>query len=149
MLSNKKRKGRQMQAANITTLIAADTVIDGHLHFSGGLHLDGRVSGSVIGQGEHAVFTLSESGSVDGEINSANAIINGRVNGDISVSERLELAGDARVHGNVYYKVLEMAAGAQVNGKMVYQSDVPRQLSGPVAVADAEPEEQPAKAAKA
>lgn len=137
MLSKKKRNGRQMQSSNVTTLIAADTVIDGHLQFSGGLHLDGKVSGSVTGEGEHAVFTLSETGTVKGEINSANAIINGRVEGDISVADRLELAGEARIDGNVYYKVLEMAAGAQVNGKMVYQADEVRQLSGPVAVADA------------
>lgn len=143
MLTKKKRRGRQVQTASITTLIAAGTVIEGHLHFSDGLHLDGKVNGSVVGEGEHAVFTLSESGTVKGQISSANAIINGRVEGDISVADRLELAGEARVDGNVYYKVLEMAAGAQVNGKMVYQSDEPRQLSGPVAVADA------AKVAKA
>ena len=68
---------------------------------------------------------------MSGEIRTPNAVINGQVKGDIIVSERLELAAQARIDGNVYYKVLEMAAGAQLSGKMIYQPEPPRQLSGP------------------
>ena len=53
----------------------------------------------------------------------------------MTAGERLELAGKARVEGNIYYKVLEMSAGAQINGKMMHRAEPPRQLSGP----DAEP----------
>ncbi|HSE13629.1 MAG TPA: polymer-forming cytoskeletal protein, partial [Rudaea sp.] len=58
-------------------------------------------------------------------------VINGAVTGDVTADERLELASNARVEGNVYYKVLEMSAGAQINGKMVHRAEPPRQLSGP------------------
>lgn len=74
---------------------------------------------------------MSDKGRVSGEIRAPNAVINGVVKGDIVVSERLELAPQARIDGNVYYKVLEMAAGAKLSGKMVYQAEPPRQLSGP------------------
>ena len=101
------------------------------VEFTGGLHLDGRIEGAISADGMDAVLTLSDKGRVVGEIRASNAVINGMVQGDIVVAERLELAAGARIEGNVYYKVLEMAAGAQINGKMVYQPDVPRQLPRP------------------
>ena len=129
MFGNDKRNGRVIAA--ITTLIAEGTTIRGDIEFSGGLHLDGAVEGSLSAQGEQAVLTVSDKGRVTGEIRAPNAVINGEVKGDVMISERLELAVHARVEGNVYYKVLEMAAGAQVNGKMVYQTEPPRRLTGP------------------
>jgi cytoskeletal protein CcmA (bactofilin family) len=129
MFGNDKRNGPAVAA--ITTLVAEGTTIRGDVEFSGGLHMDGAVQGSVSAQGDKAVLTLSDKGRITGEIRAPNAVINGKVIGDIIVSERLELAAHARVEGNVYYKVLEMAAGAQLNGKMIYQPEVQRQLSGP------------------
>jgi cytoskeletal protein CcmA (bactofilin family) len=131
MFGNGKRNGNGHAVAAITTLIAEGTVIRGDVAFTGGLHLDGRIEGAITADGQDAVLTLSDKGHVAGEIRASNAIINGRVDGDIVVAERLQLAASARIEGNVYYKVLEMAAGAQVNGKMVYQPDAPRQLTGP------------------
>ncbi|MBN8479832.1 MAG: polymer-forming cytoskeletal protein [Burkholderiales bacterium] len=136
MFGSDKRSARTVAA--ITTLIAEGTIIRGDIEFAGGLHLDGVVEGALSAQGEQAVLTVSDKGRVSGEIRASNAVINGEITGDIIVSGRLELAAHARVHGNVYYKVLEMTAGAQVNGKMVYQAEPPRQLSGP-ATATAEP----------
>ena len=141
MFGSDKRSARTLAA--ITTLIAEGTIIRGDVEFAGGLHLDGTVEGALSAQGEQAVLTVSDKGSVSGEIRASNAVINGEVNGDIVVTGRLELAAHARVHGNVYYKVLEMTAGAQVNGKMIYQAEPPRQLSGPV------PEPAPAEAVDA
>ena len=135
MFGNDRRNGK---TAVITTLIAEGTVIRGDVAFSGGLHLDGVIEGAITADGIDAVLTLSDKGRVSGEIRASNAVINGVVQGDIVVTERLELAGNARIEGNVYYKVLEMAAGAQINGKMMYQSDLPKQLPRPdIAVAEA------------
>ena len=147
MFGNDKRKNHSMSA--ITTLVAEGTILRGDVEFNGGLHLDGTVQGSISAQGDKAVFTLSEKGRVDGEIRAPNAVINGKVTGDIFVSQRLELAEKARIDGNVYYKVLEMAAGAQVNGKMIYQAEPPRQLSGPGTVDTARDEAVDAEPARA
>ncbi|MGA9342578.1 MAG: polymer-forming cytoskeletal protein [Rhodanobacteraceae bacterium] len=129
MFGNDKRTVKPLAA--ITTLIAEGTVIRGDVQFSGGLHLDGMIEGSINADGADAVLTLSEKGRVNGEIRTSNAVINGAVSGDVVATERLELAPNARVEGNVYYKVLEMAAGAQINGKMLYRDEAPRQLSRP------------------
>ena len=151
MFGSEKRSSRSMSA--ITTLVAEGTTIRGDIEFDGGLHMDGSVEGSITAKSPQAVLTLSDKGRVSGEIRTPNAVINGQVKGDIIVSERLELAANARIDGNVYYKVLEMAAGAQLSGKMIYQAEPPRQLSGPGAKAaadedsaDNEIEAEPAKA---
>ncbi len=133
MFGSDKRNGKAVAA--ISTLIAAGTTIRGDVHFSGGLHLEGVVEGSISAEGADAVLTLSEQGRVSGEIRVSNAVVNGTVKGDIFAGERIELAGNARIDGNVHYKVLEMSAGAQVNGKMLYQSEAPRRLSAPDAAA--------------
>lgn len=138
MWNNSQRKPAAPGAhAGDTSLIASGTTVKGDVHFSGTLHLDGAIEGSIRAESDsNAVFTLSEQGQVSGEIHVPHAVINGNVKGDIHAAERLELAAQACVEGDVHYRVLEMAAGAQVNGRMVHQKEAPRQLSGPGSKAD-------------
>ncbi len=51
-------------------------------------------------------------------------MINGKVEGDIHATERLELAERAVVDGDVYYNLIEMAVGAKVNGGLRHTSNV-------------------------
>ena len=122
---NRRRSDRndRNSSNNETSLIARGTSIRGDVRFSGALHLDGRIEGSVIGDGEDAMFTLSEHGQVHGEIHVPQAVINGHVTGDVNVSVRLELAPQARIDGDLRYHTLEMAAGAQVNGRITRQAE--------------------------
>lgn len=138
MFRNDKR-GRDVAA--ISTLIAAGTTIRGDVHFTGGLHLDGLVQGALAAEGADAVLTLSEKGRIEGEVRVSNAVINGSVHGDVFVAERLQLAAHARIEGNVHYKVLEMAAGAQVNGRMLHQEEPMQRLAPPEAMVGAIPVE--------
>ena len=115
-----------------TTIIAAGVVVRGDVHFNGNLHLEGRVEGSISADDDsQALFTLSDKGSVAGEINVPQAVINGLVDGDIHCARRLELAANARVRGDVHYVVLEMAAGALVNGRVIHEESAPRKLPRP------------------
>lgn len=133
---NRRRNDRR-QTSHETSLIALGTVIRGDLRFSGTLHLDGRIEGSVLGEGDDAMFTLSEQGQVHGEIRVPHAVINGHVTGDVHVSARLELAPNARIDGDLRYHTLEMAAGAQVNGRISRQAgDAQRELPAPDAELD-------------
>lgn len=115
-----------------TSLIARGTVIRGEVQFTGALHLDGRIDGSVVATGDDALLTISEQGQVDGEIRVPQAVINGHVTGNVVVSARLQLAALARIDGDLRYHTLEMAAGAQVDGHIARQAEpTPRELGGP------------------
>lgn len=133
MLSRKRNEPSSNSRHAETSLISQGTIIRGDVRFTGTLHVEGRIEGSVLGEGANAVFTLSEHGQVQGEVRVPHAMINGQVTGDIYASVRLELATQARVTGDVRYTSLEMAAGAQVNGRIAHQGDdhVQRELPAP------------------
>lgn len=134
---NRRRNDRN-QTTPETSLIARGTVIRGDLRFSGSLHLDGQIEGTVLGEGEDAMLTLSEHGKVEGEVRVPHAVINGHITGDVHVSARLELAAQARVDGDLRYHTLEMSAGAQVNGRISRQTDdSQRELPPPNELSDA------------
>ena len=131
MFNNRKDVRPAAGTDAATTLIAAGTTIRGDVLFNGRLHLDGNVEGAVRGEGAQAMLTLSEHAVVTGEVQAPHIVIDGTINGDVNAGERLELASNARVEGNVYYKMLEMSAGARINGKMVHRAEPQRQLPKP------------------
>ncbi|WP_111497954.1 MULTISPECIES: bactofilin family protein [Marinobacter] len=122
--SNKKQKSRKPATGHFDTLISSKTTVAGDVEFSGGLHVDGRVRGKVIAEeGADAILRISQIGAVDGDIVAPHVIINGTVNGDVYASEHLELAEKASITGNVYYSLIQMAMGAEVNGSLVHQKE--------------------------
>ena len=123
MLGKKKQKPRR-PSGHFDTLVSSRTTVEGDVHFSGGLHVDGTIRGRVVAEeGGDAVLRVSEVGSVEGDIVAPHVIINGTVHGDVYASTHLELAEKASIHGNVYYNLIEMAMGASVNGSLVHQNE--------------------------
>ncbi|MCD7097925.1 polymer-forming cytoskeletal protein [Stenotrophomonas sp. MMGLT7] len=119
MFGSKSGRGGQTV---VDTLIGAQVVLQGDLVFSGGLYVEGRIVGKVVAEdGAAATLTLSEQGSIEGEVRVPVVVIDGRLDGDVHAGERVELAPNARVQGNVYYQVVEMSAGAQLTGRLIHQ----------------------------
>ena len=122
-LGRGSKRNTQRRNAHIDTLIGSGTVIQGDIHFHDGLHIDGMVKGNVIAEGDSSTLTMSEKGRIEGEVRVHNIVLNGEVLGDVHALEHVELAPQARVTGNVYYKLIEMAMGAGVNGNLVHEND--------------------------
>lgn len=119
MIMLKHRPSRDGQA--VETLIGPHVTIHGDIHFRGGLYVEGRIVGKVQAEdGAAAMLVLAEQGSIEGEVRAPVVAINGRLEGDVHASEKVELARNARVHGNIHYKVVEMSAGAQLTGRLVH-----------------------------
>ena len=107
----------------IDTLIGVGTRIIGDVQFSGGLHVDGFVKGNVDAPPESgSMLSISDGGVVEGSVAVPNVVLNGTVIGDILAHDRLELGATAKVTGNVYYGLIEMAIGAEINGKLVHEA---------------------------
>jgi cytoskeletal protein CcmA (bactofilin family) len=129
---------KRFKAPRVSTVIGQGTLVTGDVEFAGGLHLDGVIKGNVTGDNEsRATLTVSEIGTVEGDVRVENLILNGTVVGDVFVSERVELATNARVTGTVYYSLLEMAMGAEVNGKLVHTEEQESGTAGPEGTAQA------------
>ena len=118
---------RKRAAPRIETLIAAGTRIEGHLIVSGGVHLEGYVRGNVSAdpEGSSAVLSIAPQGVVEGTVEVPRVIVNGEVRGDIRARDKVELGPTARVSGNVSYGVIEMAAGAIIQGRLVAPASAP------------------------
>ena len=107
-------------AANTPTVIAEGTHILGDIKFFGTLIVEGEITGNISSQeGGEPGLTVLDKGLVRGEIRAPSVLVCGRVIGDIYTDKLIELASGAVVEGNVYYNVLEVAKGAQVNGSLV------------------------------
>ncbi len=104
----------------IDTLIGKTARIRGDIDFSGGLHLDGRVTGSVrAAAADGSLLSVSEEGRIEGSVDAVNVVLNGTVTGDIRASERLVLGARSKVQGDVYYGIIEAALGAEIQGRLV------------------------------
>ena len=115
---------KQRRHNAVETLIGGNTQISGDLHFTGGCHIDGSVKGNVSADPDsHAALTVSEDGNIDGGVTVPYVLLNGIVRGDVYANQRVELGPTARVIGNVYYNLIEMAIGAEINGKLVHQPE--------------------------
>ena len=106
----------------IDTLIGKGSRIDGDLRYKGGLHVDGEIRGSVHAEeGSDSMLSLSQHGVIRGEVKVPHLSINGTVEGDVHAEKRLELGAEARITGDVYYNLIQIAVGATVNGKLVHK----------------------------
>src|SRR5262245_17280239 len=116
----KKSRGQ----APIGTLVGADTRVHGDIEFSGGFHVDGYVKGNVrAAKAEGAVLSISARGCVERAVVVPHVVLHGTVKGDVRATERVEVGRKARVIGNVQYKLIEMSIGAEVNGKLIHESE--------------------------
>jgi cytoskeletal protein CcmA (bactofilin family) len=115
---------KQRHQAPIQSLVGADTRVHGDIEFSGGFLVDGYVKGNVKAvKDERSTLSISERGCVEGTVMVPHVFLNGTVKGDVRATERVELGPKARVIGNVQYKLIEMAIGAEVNGKLIHESE--------------------------
>jgi cytoskeletal protein CcmA (bactofilin family) len=113
-------KKEQRKQAAISTLVGVKTRVHGDVEFTGGCLVKGNVK-SV--DDAAATLTISERGTIEGAVRVPNVLLNGTVRGDVTATHRIELGPNARVIGNVQYRLIEMAIGAEVNGKLIHESE--------------------------
>ncbi len=116
---------RKKKTTKIDTLVGENTEVTGNLKFTGGLHIEGVVKGNINADADtNSVLSLSDQGSIEGEIHVPFNIIDGTVIGNLYSSEHVELESKSRITGDVYYNLLEISSGAQIGGRLVHTPDV-------------------------
>ena len=122
MFGNRK-KSSAASSVPLSTLIAEGVEITGDLAFNGGVRIDGRVKGDLIGRTAEgqgpSLLVLSDKGRIEGSVRCGDAVINGTITGDLDVEHRLELQSDARISGTIRYRELQMDVGASVTGHLL------------------------------
>jgi cytoskeletal protein CcmA (bactofilin family) len=111
-----------LQPSATATFIGAESVFVGNIR-GRGLFV---VSGSVDGDGElDGGLILSITGSWHGNIHSDQAIIAGKVIGNLNVRDKLEIGHTAVIRGKVSARIIAIAKGAIVDGEIEVTSGTP------------------------
>lgn len=95
------------------TTLGEGVVFKGELSFERLLRIDGVFEGDLISQGK---VIVGPKGRVKANLNLREAIVEGKIEGNITVSERLELRGQAIIHGDIVAKLLSIDEGVTLLG---------------------------------
>lgn len=97
------------------TVIGENVSFKGTLSFQRHLRIDGTFEGELESQGK---LVIGPKGFVKANIALQEAYIAGKVEGDITVKERLVLRGRAEVRGNITAPVLSVDEGVSIIGQV-------------------------------
>lgn len=95
-------------------LLSNDVEITGTLKFSDELYFDGKITGDIESAGN---LTVGENAFIKGDIRTRSVTIYGRVEGNATVTERIELKSNAEVVGDMKAARLMIEEGASFIGK--------------------------------
>jgi len=104
----------EKSSSNSATLISSGTILRGDVKSENDLRIDGTIHGHVRSS---AKIIVGPSGFVEGNIEGANADITGKVKGNITVKELLQLREKCNVEGNINATKLQIDPTAVFNGK--------------------------------
>src|SRR5919205_2302361 len=95
-------------------VLSSDVEIKGSIKFQKELLIDGKVEGEINSDG---VLTVGENADIRAEIKTKSITIYGKVQGNISVSERCELKSKCTLQGDLKAARLVIEEGATFIGK--------------------------------
>jgi cytoskeletal protein CcmA (bactofilin family) len=116
-------KRRLLDAVSASpTFIGEGTTFVGNVSSSGPFVLCGHIKGDGSIEGP---LNLAVSGHWEGMVQATQAVIAGRVTGDIRIEEKLEIGQTAVIRGSVSARTLAIAKGAVVDGDITVTSGAP------------------------
>jgi cytoskeletal protein CcmA (bactofilin family) len=98
--------------SNALNALAKGTTVEGNLRCDSDLRVDGSIKGKLICK---AKVIIGPTGSVEGEIQCQNAVIEGRFKGMLHVTELLNVRETAEIDGEITTTKLLVQSGAKFN----------------------------------
>ncbi|HZK42864.1 MAG TPA: polymer-forming cytoskeletal protein [Syntrophomonadaceae bacterium] len=107
------KRRRNGDYKNIESIISNGVEIKGELNSKGSIRIDGFLDGKMNVQGD---IILGDKGHIKGEVKAENIIIAGKIEGNVSVKKRLEIATTGNLSGDVSCSILTIEEGGILNG---------------------------------
>jgi cytoskeletal protein CcmA (bactofilin family) len=102
--------------------IGKSVVIKGELSGSEDLYLDGQVEGSITLKGNS--LTVGPNGQVKGSVEAKGVVVQGKLEGNVQASDRVELRKSATVTGDIATQRISIEEGAYLKGKVdIHRAD--------------------------
>jgi cytoskeletal protein CcmA (bactofilin family) len=101
--------------------IGKSVMIKGELSGSEDLYLDGQVEGSILLKGNN--LTVGPNGQVKASVDAKGVIVQGKLDGNLRASDRVELRKSAVVNGDIATQRIAIEEGAYLKGKVDVNKD--------------------------
>ncbi len=107
-------------SAEIETIIGENTLFQGTIKTKGSIRVDGRLEGNII-EASHVIVGVK--GYIQGDITAHSVIIGGKVNGNVTATESIELQSGSQLLGDIHTSSLAIGEGAIFEGHCVMTSE--------------------------
>ena len=98
----------------VKNVLAAEVEIKGNLKFTGELVFEGKLDGEIQTDG---VLTLGDSAVINGNITAQSVVVRGKVTGNITAKEKIEIKAKAELFGDIRATKLIIEEGVTYVGK--------------------------------
>ena len=102
-------------SADCATVIGNDVVIKGEITVEKGLRVDGQIEGAVTTKGR---VHVGKTGTLNAEVNGGSVIVEGKVKGNVTATDRVTLEATSNVSGDLCATKLVVNEGATFVGKV-------------------------------
>ncbi len=101
-------------ASTSKNTLASDVEIKGNLKFSGELTFEGRLDGEIQTDG---ILNLGDTAVINGNINAQSVVVRGKVNGNITAKEKIDIKTKTELFGDIRAARLTVEEGVTFVGK--------------------------------
>jgi len=97
------------------TVIAKGVRLEGEFKSQGDVLIEGEVRGTIITDG---LLTLGPEALLKASVTATDAIVAGKLEGNINIKRRLEIKGTANLTGDIICETVTVESGAVLQGNM-------------------------------
>ena len=101
-------------ATNSKNVLNSDVEVKGTLKFSGELTFDGKLDGDIQSEGS---LNLGDNAVVKGNINVTTVVVRGKVNGNVTAKEKIDIKSKTELFGDIRAPKLVIEEGVTFVGK--------------------------------
>lgn len=115
MLGRQDKHRKDISPDDMIAFLGKGTEFKGVITYQQGtIRIDGHVEGEIITQG---ALVVGESAVIHAEISAGTVISNGKIIGNITATERVQLLAEAKLEGAIKTPILSIAEGVRFNGQ--------------------------------
>jgi len=104
---------KDFKPGDVEAFLGKNTSFEGKLGFDGMVRLDGKFDGEIFSGN---VLMIGEAATVNAEINVSTLVVDGRVSGNVSATDKIEIHSTGKLYGNITTPVLVIEQGGVFDG---------------------------------
>jgi cytoskeletal protein CcmA (bactofilin family) len=130
-----------MNDIDFSTVLGGDVVLTGDLQVQKPIRIDGRLEGTLTSPD---VVLVGEQGKVRAHVKAHKLVVEGILHGSAAV-QNLDVRSGANVKADLQVASLQIADGAEVDGKLTVKPASAQSKAAPTPVGEAEKSEEKSK----